>query len=79
MDWQDEWKKTEAARLCLKTGLAYTPLYSAIAQTFRAEQFDGSLRQLAEIACGARCVRNIGQKGQQRIAHAFFVHFGIFD
>jgi len=79
---KEEWDASEAAMYLRRLGLFIMSngLYYALGRAFQGysgQEFDGSLKQLAEIACGIRYIRNVGEKGRQRITWAFLTNEGI--
>ena len=63
-----EWVKTPAVSFLLGTGLMNDrALSNALLRAFHRGQFDGSIKQLTEIALGDRVVFNLGVQRQRDI------------
>ena len=77
-----QWEQSEAGRYLAHLGMNMldTSTYYALGRAYlglRNQEFDGSVRQMAEVACGLRYIVNIGERGRQRIAWAIFVTEGV--
>ena len=85
----DDWSETEAARFCLDVGFdMHTGPYRALMFAYRGirmgggaapDEFDGSVAQLAEIACGRRRIRQFGPAAQSALVYLWFRHLGVFE
>ena len=73
----DGWLETEAHQFCIEVGFDLHLGYNRLIYAFVSGTFDGSLRQLAEIACGKRVIRNFGSASQQKLTYVWFKHLGV--